>query len=265
MIRRRRPLPRASEAAGLLVPTLALLLTCWTAQLCSVYLGVLHAKTYWAEPRGEPGGLLYVALGDSAAQGVGASRPGRGYVGLLAERMRVATGRPVQVVNLSRSGATVRDVLREQVPALTGLAPDVITVGVGGNDLRHFDPVAFDTDTAMLVAALPPGTIIADAPWFMHGRWERDALQASSVLTGHGRAHGLAVAPLHAAQRRQGWRSMLTQFAADLFHPNDRGHRVWAEAFWTRVRLLPVVADRDQGPWWHSRSPPSVVLPPGPT
>lgn len=24
---------------------------------------------------------------------------------------------------------------------------------------------------------------------------------------------------------------MLTQFAADWFHPNDRGHHVWADAF----------------------------------
>jgi lysophospholipase L1-like esterase len=28
---------------------------------------------------------------------------------------------------------------------------------------------------------------------------------------------------------------MLTQFAADWFHPNDRGHRVWADAFWARI------------------------------
>ena len=28
---------------------------------------------------------------------------------------------------------------------------------------------------------------------------------------------------------------MLTHFAADWFHPNDRGHRVWADAFWDRM------------------------------
>lgn len=47
------------------------------------------------------GGLLYVALGDSAAQGIGASRPDRGYVGLLAAALEQAGGRPVQLVNLS--------------------------------------------------------------------------------------------------------------------------------------------------------------------
>ena len=34
---------------------------------------------------------------------------------------------------------------------------------------------------------------------------------------------------------------MLTQFAADWFHPNDRSHRVWADAVWTEI-----AADRRQ-------------------
>jgi vancomycin resistance protein YoaR len=28
---------------------------------------------------------------------------------------------------------------------------------------------------------------------------------------------------------------MATDFAADWFHPNDRGHRVWADAFWAAM------------------------------
>jgi len=31
---------------------------------------------------------------------------------------------------------------------------------------------------------------------------------------------------------------MLTQFAADWFHPNDRGYRVWAETFWVEIARL---------------------------
>jgi acyl-CoA thioesterase-1 len=27
----------------------------------------------------------------------------------------------------------------------------------------------------------------------------------------------------------------MTQFAGDLFHPNDRGYKVWADAFWPAV------------------------------
>ena len=50
------------------------------------------------------------------------------------------------------------------------------------------------------------------------------------------REAGVTVVPLHAALQARGWKAMLTDFAADWFHPNDRGHRVWADAFsaaWT--------------------------------
>ena len=56
---------------------------------------------------GTTGVLRYVAIGDSAAQGIGASRPDRSYVGVLADDIHAATGRSVRVINLSISGATV--------------------------------------------------------------------------------------------------------------------------------------------------------------
>ena len=46
---------------------------------------------------------------------------------------------------------------------------------------------------------------------------------------------GLRPVALHDALRAQGRQAMLTQFAADWFHPNDRGHRVWADAFWREL------------------------------
>jgi len=200
---------------------------------------VATTADYWRQPRGTPGGLLYVALGDSTAQGIGASRPELGYVGLVAERLRRATGRPVRVVNLSRSGARIEDLLREQVPALSQLRPDLVTVAIGGNDVRAYDPVAFADRVRRLTAQLPAGSVLADVPYFMHGRWERDALEASDAVRRSGVARGLAVVPLHEAQRREGAIAMLNQFAADWFHPNDHGYRVWADAFWATIRTSP--------------------------
>jgi lysophospholipase L1-like esterase len=69
----------------------------------------------------------------------------------------------------------------------------------------------------------------------MHGRWERDADQAAGLLRQEAAEEGLRPVALHAALKSQGWRAMVTQFAADWFHPNDRGHRVWADAFWREM------------------------------
>ena len=208
------------------------LLVVWVAKLVQVGRGVEQAREYWSQPRGQSGGLLYVALGDSAAQGVGASRPDRGYVGQLAQRLRDATGQPVQVINLSVSGAKIQDVIDDQLPILNGLDADLVTVAVGGNDMRSADHDAFEVALERLAAALPDDTLIADVPYFMHGRWERNADAAAALVRQVAAREGLTVVPLHAAQERRGWSAMLTDFSADWFHPNDRGHGVWADAFW---------------------------------
>ena len=58
------------------VAVLAVALGGWGVKLLQVRMSVDSYAEHWAEPVGERGGLVYVALGDSAAQGIGASRPG---------------------------------------------------------------------------------------------------------------------------------------------------------------------------------------------
>ena len=229
--------PRRHPAVAALVAVALVLSGVWGLALLRLARSVGTASTYWSEPRGEPGGLLYVALGDSAAQGIGASRPDRGYVGLLAGRLRERTSRPVQVVNLSRSGARISDVVQDQLPALAALgrAPDLVTVAIGSNDVPTFDADRFDAAVEQLVDALPAGAYVADVPYWMHGRWEDDAQAAAGLVTAAVRERGLRPVPLHDAQRRAGWSAMLTHFAADWFHPDDRGHRLWADAFWREI------------------------------
>ena len=207
----------------------------WGVRLWQLRRSVGQYRTFWSVPRGEAGGVLYVALGDSTAQGIGASGPERGYVGLLARRLRATAGRPVQVVNLSRSGARVHDIVVEQLPRLAGLAPDLITVAVGSNDLAQYDAARFRADVDALVSGLPPGAVVGDVPWFMHGGTGRKSGEAADYVASRAGSRGLPVARLHRAMRERGWRSMITDFAADWFHPNDRGHRVWADAFWEAI------------------------------
>src|ERR1700686_3409832 len=61
-------------------------------------------------------GPLWVALGDSMSQGIGASRYDCGWVSQLQMLLDQA-GRPYRVLNLSVYGARVDDVLTRQLPA----------------------------------------------------------------------------------------------------------------------------------------------------
>lgn len=190
----------------------------------------IHSK-WWRDHAKQKGELLYVAIGDSAAQGIGASKPNRGYVGILADRIRRSTGRTVRVINLSVSGATVGLAVRDQLPRFVMLDPDVVTVAIGANDIALWDAAAFETDIRKVFAALPGHAIVADLPCFHLPHNERKVAEANRILRTAAAEFGLTVVPLHATTKRQGLRSVATQFANDFFHPNDRGYRVWAEAF----------------------------------
>ncbi len=199
---------------------------------------------WWKTQRAAEGELLYVAIGDSAAQGIGASRPGRSYVGLVAAHIRAS--RSVRVVNLGISGATVGIAVAKELPALAKLQPDILTVSIGANDIANFEPNRFKASLTELFAALPSHAIVADLPTFYFLPAEKKVRVANVILRRVAAAHGLRVVDLHAAMKRQGLWGVTTQFAGDLFHPNDRGYAVWASAFLAAVdeRVASLSADR---------------------
>ena len=88
-------------------------------------------RRYWEESNERArraDGPLWVAVGDSTAQGIGASAPDRGYVGQLLARLRDEQHRPWRVVNLSATGARVADVAREQIPRINDAGePELVT------------------------------------------------------------------------------------------------------------------------------------------
>ncbi|MEO5632270.1 GDSL-type esterase/lipase family protein [Gaiella sp.] len=170
--------------------------------------------------RSEP---LWLALGDSTAQGIGASAFDRGWVGQLHGLM-VADGREWRVVNLSQSGGRVRDVIGDQLPLARRLAlePALITVAVGANDLRpnRRDDLAADLET--LTAVLPAGTVLGTIP----GR-PKTVAPFNELVRAWASRLDLRVAETGGAIIPP-WRGKL---AADWFHPNDVGYAMWARAF----------------------------------
>ena len=167
---------------------------------------------------------LLVVLGDSLAQGIGASEPNHGYVGRV-RRLLAGDGAEPPVVNLSRSGAKIADVLTEQLPALAEVPGQANTVicTVGSNDLVRSTRLG-QTKRQMtaLIHALPPTAILATVP-------DKGSV-AAMLLNRHLRAEAaranLAIADV--AANLTTWRG---NRAGDRFHPNDRGYTAWVDAF----------------------------------
>ncbi len=77
---------------------------------------------------------VYVALGASDAVGVGADHPStEGWVPLVS---RDLPGKP-DLVNLGISGATMSDVMAQELPVALDARPNWVSIWPGVNDLRH--------------------------------------------------------------------------------------------------------------------------------
>ncbi|GAB2974947.1 SGNH/GDSL hydrolase family protein [Frigoribacterium salinisoli] len=205
-------------------------------------------SAWWRQRFDKQGSLLYVALGDSTAQGIGATNPGRSYVGRLAGRIRSATHGSVRVVNLSVSGATTWLCRKDQLPKLAKIdrEPDVVTVGIGANDIIDFEPERFERNLRHIYSALPSHAIVGDVPAMFLPDREKKIAVANEIVHRVAAEHSLTVAPVYDTTRRRGFLRTWRNSAGDLFHPNDRGYRVWASAFEPAVaaRVARFAADR---------------------
>ena len=178
-----------------------------------------------------PAEPLWVVLGDSTAQGLGALSPDGGYVGQVLAELRRQTGLPWRVLNLSASGSLTRDVLCAQLPVMPAHA-DLVTCGIGINDILYTNPVKLFAGLRTLIAALPDQTVLLDLPlpagcWGFLGRASVPYVtRINRTIHQAAAARGLPVAEV-SAHFLPPWSG---KFASDCFHPSQDGYRDWARA-----------------------------------
>ncbi|GEJ57833.1 SGNH/GDSL hydrolase family protein [Anaeromyxobacter diazotrophicus] len=183
----------------------------------------------------------YLALGDSTGVGVGADRGG-GYPARLAVRA-AREGASVRLVNLCVSGARVADLVAGQLaPGLAG-KPDLVTLGVGINDVTWgTDPEAFARDyerAAAALARLGVPVVAVNVPDLTRsplaaGEEAKRTLGAriaavNARIAAAAARHGFALVDLFSATSHElPFHPEL--LAADRFHPSDLGYERWADA-----------------------------------
>lgn len=191
-------------------------------------------RRYWEESNERAchaDGPLWVALGDSTAQSIGASAPDRGYVGLLLRRLRERQGRLWRVVNLSVTGARIADVVREQLPRVNEAGcPELVTCAIGANDVIRIGFRRVPEALRVLVHELPRGTVLATVP---QGLLPRRTRELNEIIREEAPEAGLRIADAwaHTGPPWQG------KYAADDFHPNDAGYVDWCAAFADALKM----------------------------
>jgi lysophospholipase L1-like esterase len=182
-------------------------------------------------------GPLWVVLGDSTAQGIGAPTYDQGYVGQLRAALDEHSSTPWRVLNLSRSGARAADVVETQLPRLEAIEPppQLVTCAIGANDMIPTPLDQVITSIREIMRRLPEGAVMATIP---QGLRPPHAIAVNDVIRSEAPAAGLVVADVW-AHTGPPWQRKL---AADGFHPGLTGYANWAKAFAEALAAAP-------GPW----------------
>ena len=199
-----------------------------------LYTSINRYQHFWAEQAQQPGEITYRALGDSAAQGIGATSPMRGYVGLVTKRIEQQTGKSVRVVNLSVTGAKLSDYLRDQAPQIASYQPDIVTIEIGANDIRTYDEQTFRHEFRQVLASLPDGAYVSNMPLFNSRPGSTDSGKAASQVIEQEIARDGRTKFVDLQKQTTDHQSIFG-FAPDLFHPNNFSYQNWANAFWLRI------------------------------
>jgi lysophospholipase L1-like esterase len=182
---------------------------------------------FWQTRMREPapaGAFRLVALGDSAAVGVGADDPMDGFVGRIATYVESVTGRPVHISNVSVNGATAADILRDQLPQVDLDGADLVIVSHDSDLTSGVSVERYRDNVAAVVERLPADrTVYSDiAPLPGADRFQ-------PVLAEVTDAHGIARADVRAIFDGKGRRLDIFSWLPP--HLNSRGYYYWFLAF----------------------------------
>ena len=207
-----------------------------------------HEGTYGAG-LGEPVRLL--VLGDSTAAGVGAARPADTVGAIVATGVAALSARPVELRNVSRSGASSPQLLGQLERGQRLMPhPDVAIILIGSNDVKERVDRAASvralSETVSRLVADGVGVVVGTCPDLgtvrpipqplraLVQRWSRDLAAAQTVAVVEAGGRTVSTGDLLGPAFRE---SPAQMFSADGLHPSSAGYARAAAA------LLPSVVD----------------------
>jgi lysophospholipase L1-like esterase len=193
------------------------------------------------------GPIIYLALGDSTGVGVGARQGGyvvRIFNRILAER----TGS--KLTNLCVSGATTSDVLEAQLDRGIASHPNLVTLGIGINDIGHgvgieqfarnyekiISTLKNQTQARIVITNIPDISSAPRIPEFARAEYQQAIIAFNQRLETIAARYQVTVFDVHSTTREH-LPAHPEFFSNDGFHPSDAGYELWAAEMW------PVIAE----------------------
>ncbi len=219
---------RANTVWVIVLITATLILT--TFITINIAIAAKNAQTYrqfWLDEASKPvppNALRLLALGDSSAEAIGASKPLDGYVGRSAAYLTQQTGRPVHITNLATGGDDSSGMRRRQLPKANVQQMDIVLIGQSSDMESRKNMQTYKHNLEIILTALPAEkVIISDLPSFPG----RTPYQKTLVEVTDG--FGVRRADFAKVFNNEGRRLDIFSWLPP--HLNSRGYYYWFRAF----------------------------------
>jgi lysophospholipase L1-like esterase len=146
------------------------------------------------------------------------------------------------------SGATTADLIRDQLQKSVALNPDLVTVGIGINDVGHgltldqfsknyeeiLSTLKEKTHAQIVVSNIPDVSSAPRIPSVMRNTYQQQIIQFSQRLEEIAKRHDVPVFDVYSITKDE-LPSHPECFSNDGFHPSDEGYELWATHMWPTV------------------------------
>ena len=184
--------------------------------------------------------MMYLALGDSFTIGTGTT-PERSFPAALV-RLWARAGRECDLRNPAVNGYTTDDLIRAELPLLADLAPDLITLLIGANDIvagssderyraqlrRIHDRLRRTPGAARYALPQPDWSLTTAGAAYGAPARTRDTIERfNAIARQEAERGGATYVDLFPLMREQMRRGMV---APDGLHPSEAAYAEWAAA-----------------------------------
>lgn len=193
--------------------------------------------------------FVYVAIGDSTVEGIGASAQEKTFTALIFSFLQKKM-KTVEYHNFGRTGSRVIDVVEEQLCSAISKNPDLVVISVGANDIRkRTSPKTFEKYFALLLSKLKKEThaviVINNIPDLslltilsriarVYCKWV--VRRFNQGITRHAQKAGAIIIDTHAHSKNL--REFGHLVSSDGIHPSDAGYALWADLIIEQIHLL---------------------------
>lgn len=214
----------------------------------------MRIRRFWAKILGlfkhkkEP--FIYVALGDSTVEGVGATSPERSFAPIISMFLKRYKGN-VAFYNLGKSGSAVRDVLENQVKKAIELKPNLVTISVGSNDIlqrrfqNHFGKdlhavlakLRTQTNAEIVMNNIPDFSITSAVPSYLKMISGYIVKKMNLIIQKAAEKYQVVLVDLYFYSSIYGT-TYPEAVSDDNFHPSDFGYALWANTIISHIRHI---------------------------